>query len=111
MNIKSIRGWIRLGAVLSVLWLIGFWTYSAILYQQATPFHETWLFDQVPDESQPVTIEQGHKLVPVKPALRVSPFLVASLLPIASGWLLVTIIVFTIIWVRRGFQDEKPHKE
>jgi len=106
MSIRSTKGWIRIGILMSVLWVIVFWSYSALLYRQATPSRGTWLFKQVQDKSRAVYEQEGYKLVPVKPALRPLAFTVATLAPIAAGWAFVIIIVWTISWVSRGFRDE-----
>ena len=110
MSIRSTKGWIRIGIVMSVLWVIVFWSYSALLYRQATPFHGTWLFKQVQDKSQALHEQEGYNLVPVKPALRPLAFTVATLAPIAAGWAFVIIIVWTTSWVSRGFRDEDSQK-
>jgi len=110
MSIWKTKGWTRIGIVLSVLWLIAFLSYSGLLYRQATPFHGTWLFEQVEDQSQPVRQEKGYKLVPVKPVLRPLPFIVGAFGPIAVGWVFVIVAISTVAWVSKGFRDEAPKK-
>jgi hypothetical protein len=108
MSIRSTKGWIRIGIVLSVLWIVAFWSYSVLLYRQATPFQGTWLFKQDQDKSQPVGEQDGHRLVPVKPALRPLPFIAVTFAPIAAGWVFVIAVVYTTAWVSRGFRDDDP---
>jgi len=111
MSIGNKKGWIRIGIVLSVMWLIVFWGYSGLLYQRATPFHGTWLFKQVNDQSQPVLQQEGHILMPVKPSLRILPFIAGTFGPIAVGWAFIIVAVSTIAWVSKGFQDEDLKKQ
>ena len=93
MSTRSKKGWLRIGIVLSVLWILAFWSYSVVLYRQATPLHGTWLFNQVKDESQPVQQHEDLQLVPVKPQLRILPFAMGTFAPVAAGWLFVILIV------------------
>jgi len=106
-----LKGWQRIGIVLSVLWAVGAWLYIEAAGSKAADeafksshalctrekmarndFDPKACFDEAKDREDSTFSDWS-----------VRAWLVA-LAPIPIAWLLIYIVVWTVRWIRRGFQ-------
>ena len=100
-----LNGWQRIGIVLSVLWAIAagayVWQGSRNLSYVYWRTYYHCVFTPGNDENSCQAAKEQAETVPSK---YVSLLLPVALAAIPVAWLLVYIVVWTVRWVRRGFQ-------
>jgi len=104
-GLVRLNGWQRIGIVLSVLWAIGAGVHLWLGWQ--TVSYGYWrayyhcVFTPGNDENSCQSAQEDAEKKPTE-YVRVMLPLALAVIPIA--WLLVYIIVWTVRWIRRGFQ-------
>jgi len=99
---KSRRGWIRLGIVLSVGWAVLIGAFATYEYFLAPSSDEHWFVAYVPgSEVDP----KNPGFIPDVPSLKVGPLLTTLFLPLAVVWAATPLVVWAISWVRAGFRS------
>lgn len=112
-------GWIRLGIVLSCAWLVAVLTYTTFDFYQINSEEAGWKDEPtigapsvVPAKDirplSPLT-ECGHdgKQLFTTCAPRYANLTLLILGPIATGWLVVLLTVYPVLWVRAGFRGKE----
>jgi hypothetical protein len=111
----STKGWIRLGIVLSVAWLILALAYAGFDYYRVNSKEAGWetvgRSSAPPAEIKPASFLtecgfEGKKNLTTCSTRYVNLALLV-LGPIASGWLIVFLIVYAALWVRAGFRGKE----
>lgn len=103
------QGWIRLGIVISILFLASF---HVVLYRQykdaASSIASSALDKSVPDEWRVVEVESrlfscsaGYGCT-----IKTVPYLIATLSPLFVIWGLIPAIFATCYWIRAGFRGK-----
>lgn len=119
MALAQRRGWIRLGVVLSIAWVVGVFAYAISDHyalradaiatvdapEPATPPVVT-RWDIVGQQSFLTECDIKYKLVTCSP--RVLNLALLTFLPIVGGWLIVVLIVYAVLWIRAGFRSDEP---
>ena len=112
VNIQRI-GWIRLGIVISILWLLaiaGYVTYDYYSVQLALsqpksfvePNTKEWIV--VAQQSVLTECKTGHGLIIC--GLHWRHLALLAILPILAAWLVTTLISAAFLWVRAGFGEK-----
>ena len=117
MALSQRKGWIRLGAVLSVAWIIGVSVYAATdhysvradlveqvnspEYSQTPPVLTHWV------DHQTFLTDCDVELKQVSCTPRFTNLAMLILTPIIGCWLIVVLLVYTVLWVRAGFRNDK----
>lgn len=114
MTQVSTKGWIRLGIVVSVTWLILVFSYAVFDYFRVNSMESGWQQPErsgpLPVETRPISLltECGYEgketLTTCSP--RYLNLMLLVLGPIALGWLPV-LLVYGVLWVRAGFRDKE----
>lgn len=107
MNLK--RGWLRLGIVVTVLWLVcssaiyfaGIFAYPSMFNSFTSPTGFPF-YDWV--EHKPIMVGD-QLLTPLAPTFRPMGFALFTIGPPAAIWLIVA-AAWAVYWVRTGFRDE-----
>jgi hypothetical protein len=106
-----LNGWQRVGIVLSVLWALGVWVYMDAIGEQAaqkamTDWNNVCTERKLTQNELDLKscIDTAVKLAEYKRADWSGVPLITALVPIPVVWLLVYIVVWTMRWIRRGFQ-------
>jgi hypothetical protein len=94
----KLTGWFRMGIVLSVLWCIFIIGISINQYNNISRYglFVSTLYDP---------LDIFDKISPTK-IVNYGNIFLSMIIPVASGWLLVFIIVWTIKWIIRGFKSD-----
>jgi len=105
--VGSVKGWRRLGVVLSVVWFLGAFLYLWIDQRDSTTKSAWMLYDyctrdNVEKGTKRDCIAERDKQWSVMPQALETAGLAAAPIPIV--WLLATIIYFVGRWVRAGFK-------
>jgi hypothetical protein len=105
----KLNGWIRIGIVLSILWVAWIGGYAVCEYFQHQPQHSifiAWRAAKTGEDYVTLAKTTGMfaDLVPLSGSLRVSRFLAFLFIPLAIAWSSSFVIVYTIIWIIRGFR-------
>ena len=108
MSIHGARGWSCVGVILSVLWLITFWS---LAYLASTNKENSWLYHEVSIYTKATPCCRGVMLIPPKRVIRPVPLFVGAFGPIAVGWLSVTCTVLALGRVSKGFRPVEGHSE
>jgi len=114
MPLSRRNGWLRLGIVLSALWLLGVAIYASWEYQsmQSSLAHSA-LPSELPPSEWEVVGQQSFltdcKLVQGQAscASRVANLASLALLPILAIWPMVLLLVCAFLWVRTGFRRDE----
>jgi hypothetical protein len=85
----KLGGWIRLGIVLSLLWVVisGWAAYECYV---GAPFGEF--------------VTDSGRFTPVTSSLDTGVFLKILLIPLVATWIVVAVIVLAVRWVIAGFR-------
>jgi hypothetical protein len=100
-----LSGWQRIGIVLSLVWaicaLVYFWQEEEARIARYQKAHYECLF--APNSDQSLC---DAKFEAVNGAIRMSEvnLLLRALAPIPIAWVAIYIVVWTVRWIRRGFQ-------
>lgn len=119
MTRPSTVGWIRLGIVLSCVWLVAVLTYTTFDFYRINSKEAGW--ENVPKIGAPSVVpvkdirrlslltECGHdgKQPMTTCAPRYANLALLILGPIAAGWLVVLLIVYAVLWIRAGFRGKE----
>ena len=108
----KLNGWIRIGIVLSVLWVVAISGYALCEYFRHQPQHSTfivWKAEKTGEDYATVINTTGAyaDLVPLRGSLRISPFLAFLFIPLAIAWTSSFVVVYTILWIIRGFRTTR----
>jgi hypothetical protein len=115
MTWTSKKGWVRLGIVLSVTWLILMLAYAAYDYYHVNSREAGWetvgRSSALPVETRQTSLltecgYEGKKILTTCSTRYVNLALLV-LVPIASGWLIVYLIVYAVRWVLAGFSGKE----
>lgn len=109
------NGWVRLGVVLSLAWLLGVLVYAGVEYhytledltssvQSPDPALKPGGWEVIGQES--LVINCGVREKQVSCSLRLGNLALLIFGPIAAAWLVVLAFVYAAMWVRAGFRDE-----
>ena len=117
MALAQRKGWIRLGIVFSVAWIVGVLIYAVSNHYTV----RADIVEQVnsPEYSQTPSVvtrwvdrqtfltdcDVKEKLVSCSPQFSNVALLI--LLPVVGFWLTGVLIVYTFLWVRAGFRGDK----
>jgi hypothetical protein len=102
-----LNGWQRIGIVLSILWIVGVLIYTWDSYRDMTARHDKLHYSCLFSLDTKVTKETCDEVYDVSQMVTASVSqekLLRGLAPIPIAWLLVYIVVWTVRWIRRGFQ-------
>ncbi len=124
MTEKKYTGWVRLGIVFSVLWLLGASMTIGLLYnKRINDFNSiTWetrnqgRFIIVGEES--FLFECNAKAIShsidnltefqdlAKPEchIKIDRVTLVTIVPVVVGWLVIPLVVWVVLWVRKGFK-------
>ena len=117
------KGWLRIGIVLSVMWCISFSVYALLRYRHfadecvvhmwETRNEGTWrvvgledhLFKCSLKDDLPEGGNYGTELIKSKTtcSVKMLPCLLWMSGPIIAAWLLIPVLVWSFLWVRKGF--------
>lgn len=106
---NSARGWIRIGIVLSVLWLIGVGVSAAIEFKNMKSDLERTIASPAKDSEFEIVGTLGHfvncSVIGKEAVCRIdrSEFAIYALVPIITAWVSITLLVFAIVWIHAGF--------
>ena len=107
----KLGGWARLGLVFSILWIVFVVALVAYQFNSATPGSFGALVHYIPGttpDAASYTIEgkvvQG--IIWDILAINYPVALAILLIPLASLWLGIPILVYVFRWVRKGFRDQ-----
>lgn len=92
------RGWIRLGIVLSLAWIVG--VSGVALYEWQAPFYRKGVFFMVVPHPEQA---ESNGVIPVTTPFLYERFIAVVVLPPAALWALL-LVGPSISWVRRGFR-------
>lgn len=95
-----IKGWIRLGAVLSVVWIAVVITIAAREYYFALGTEHLWFVEFVPGTKAP---NSDPGVVFDVPRFRMLPLTMVISIPLVAAWTLIPLVVWAAGWVRAGF--------
>jgi hypothetical protein len=111
------RGWLRIGVVLSVLWIVGYPTYFFIDSNiRAWDRRQTCLNLQTTVFSELSSDQILHKCNQLADFMSLSYFVSGTdvrffwafiLISLALFWILGGVIFWTVRWIRRGFTNAK----
>ncbi len=122
--LKRGKGWRRLGTVCSVGWILGAVGWVAVERLGTPPYryHEFWTVEVVLDSAQqraelenpfvrllPRSAAEDRRYIRANPEvetawnLKLGLVVQLTLAPVAVGWLLACVLVFTARWVIAGF--------
>ena len=98
---NRLRGWIRLGLVLSAAWVMFICGLAAYEYFTTSSSHDAhWFVTYEPEVPVP-----NLDLLLVQPRLKIVPFFLAAFMPLVVTWTLVPLIAWAVSWVRAGFKS------
>ena len=113
---KALSGWQRIGIVISVLWLLGFPLYLALVDHNSNLDAKIadWVADcaahrlQIVPNKDPIAAaeicRQTNPLVPMAPWDAFNMWLALLVWgPVILLWLVSWIVLATVRWIRRGF--------
>ena len=92
------KGWLRIGIVLSVTWIVC--VSGVAMYEWQAPFYKKTVFFRVvshPEQAAP------NEAIPVTTPFLMERFVSSLVLPPAALWVLL-LAGPSITWVRRGFK-------
>ena len=103
---RVVTGWKRVGLSLTLLWLLG--VLSVVGYEwfnvpRSSGYFVKAVVEKTGEQYRTSDYGEFADLVPVSPRLRVLPFTVALVLPVAALWL----VGFLLFWVKSGFRREQ----
>lgn len=113
---STMRGWARLGVVLSIVWLLGvlaytmhdYWSLQSAVSSTAAGHRSDAGFDEWEIVSTHSALSIcNHQTVPPKCSLRVANVFTLALGPIVAIWMLTFSTVVAIRWVRAGFRGSR----
>lgn len=116
MTLAKRKGWIRLGVVLSVVWMVGVAIYAALDFSSvradlltsvrtSDPSLAKSGWEVVGQESFLTTCDAKDKQVLCSP--RIFNVLGLALVPVAASWLVAFLLVYAALWVRAGFRGDE----
>ena len=98
------QGWIRLGIVLSAVWLLTICAIAAYEYFIAPPPDAHWFVSYVPG-TKPNPEPPSPYVIWDVPSLKGGTFFQVLLLPLVVGWSVIPLIAWAVSWVRSGFRS------
>jgi hypothetical protein len=120
MALKRRLGWIRLGVVMSIVWMIGVGMYVFLSYhsirdkvehtQQDTEWRETCLWECEKDfepTATKVPSRMEFRLVVISCQLRYMNLVILLLVPIFACWIAAIMGAVAFRWVRDGFRRQR----
>lgn len=120
MSLFKNTGWVRLGIVLSVVWLLMVIAYAAYDYHSVNSKEGGWETIHTPGEiAYPKTTfktnltqcaNSGNPPI-TSCSPRIENIALIIFVPIGIGWLLVVTLVFAVTWVRDGFRRNKTQRD
>lgn len=118
MALTQRKGWIRLGVVLSVAWIVGVLIYAVLEHYSVRGDLTTSI--NLPEPSSPPVVSHWEivgqqsfltdcdvKQKQVSCSPRFTNLALLSLLPIISCWLIAVLVVYAVRWVRAGFRSDE----
>jgi len=110
------KGWIRLGIICSIAWLIGVLVFAGIEYhtvqadltlsvQFVDPLLTAGKWEVVGKQTFITNCGVNEKQVSCSP--RFANLALLAIGPVALGWVLVVLIVYAVIWVHAGFRGDE----
>lgn len=115
MTQRSRKGWIRLGIVLSIGWLVVALAYATLDFSRVSAKEAGWETvgnsNALPFETVPISLftechGYGGGGVPTTCSPRYLNVALLVLVPVALGWALVLAVVYATLWIRAGFRDK-----
>jgi hypothetical protein len=107
---RRLKGFIRLGIVISIAWVIGVISFIAIKYDVTNKN-----FVRAVEETKNSRFQFGGResyliecsVIDDKSvcSIKITNTLVVLLAPIAVVWIVVPLIVWSALWIRAGFKD------
>jgi|SRR5439155_24118113 len=109
---RRLNGWIRIGIVLSVLWMLYVCGVALFEYMQHRPYTSNfieWRGTKTGESytSLAKTTGQFADLVPLSASLRLRWFAAALFAPVAVFWFAAFTLVYATRWIIRGFTRQK----
>jgi len=116
MALAKRTGWIRLGIVLSLVWLLGVLVYAGIEYrtvetdltksvQSPNPALKTGGWEVIGQQTLVTNCGVKNKQVSCSP--RLANLALLAFAPITVAWFVVLLIVRAVVWVRAGFKSDE----
>lgn len=123
MNNNKYHGWLRLGLIISFMWLLGATGIISLLHNRETnDFNSTawgtrnngeWAVVgkesflsacKAKSTSQPIeTLQDFQRLAEPECNVRLDHAAIILIAPMGIAWLLIPVAVWTFLWVRKGF--------
>jgi hypothetical protein len=104
------NGWVRIGIVLSIGWMLfmgGVATIELLAHNPSTSNYIEWRGAKTGEDYASLKKSSGEfvDLIPLAPSLRVRRFLPNVFVPIALFWTISYTVIYTIRWIVRGFHS------
>jgi len=101
----KLNGWIRLGIVLSVVWVgVVFAVVGVELFGGAPEFFFSRVITKTGESVTPDMRNNAfYDLIPTHCVFRFPAFAGVMFLPLAAAWIVVSAIVWALRWIRAGF--------
>jgi hypothetical protein len=109
---RRLNGWIRIGIVVSVVWMLYITGTAAWEYIQHHPYASNfieWRCEKTGESYVSLEKITGPfvDLVPLSATLRLGRFATALLAPILVFWITAITVVYTVRWISNGFARTK----
>jgi hypothetical protein len=102
-----LNGWIRIGIVLSIAWMLYVSGAAAFEYADHRPPGSNFIEWRGPTGETYATLVKTTgmfvDLVPLSPVLRIRWFTAALLVPVVLFWFVAFIVVYAVRWIFHGF--------
>jgi hypothetical protein len=115
---SRIRGWLRVGIVLSLAWLLAVGVYSSFDFWRIHSAEAGWenvpsapgnpfdQFDEPSPKSLLVACGPHRPNLAVACSLRTTNLLLLALVPILVAWVIAALTYASVHWIREGFRGD-----